>query len=90
MADVLIVDVESGEKETRPLTPAEQSQRAADDAAAAAKEEADAAAATEQDDASTRLAAVRAKALQVRDGSATFTAAEVQRILAAIVLRATR
>lgn len=36
------------------------------------------------------LAAIRSKAQQVAAGSATFTAAEIQQILAAAVLRATR
>lgn len=41
-------------------------------------------------DAATQLASIRAKAKQVAAGTDTFTAAQVQKILAHLVLRATR
>lgn len=43
MADAVIVNIETGEEEARPLTAAEQSQRDKDAAAALAQAEADAA-----------------------------------------------
>ena len=38
----------------------------------------------------TRLAAIRAKALTVQAGTATFTATEIQQIIAAAILRLTK
>lgn len=45
---------------------------------------------TDQERAGTELQAVRAKAKAVLDGTDTFTAAQVQKLVAALVLRLTR
>lgn len=86
----VIIDVDSGEEQTRPLTAAEQTQREADAVEAEQRRSQEQTAATERGEADTQLSAVRAKAKEVAAGTSAFTAAQTQKILAHLVLRATR
>lgn len=91
MADqAVIVDADSGEEQTRPLTAEEVAQREADQSEGERRQVEMQAASAERTEVDTKLSAVRAKAEAVKAGTDTFTAAQMQKILAHLVLRSTR
>lgn len=86
----LVINCKTGEEVERPLTPEEQAQVDAHRATAQAQQSVLAAEEQAQTEINNDLTALRAKAKAVRAGTDTFTTAQLQKIVAGIVLRLTR